>query len=91
MSPVLSAPRCGAYLLVSCLTLFAQQADSTKAAADRPVVAADGSLEVTGDSLRSSLVVTRAADGTLTFECKQGGDHRTHAHSALSGSQEALR
>ena len=91
MSAVLSVPRCGAFLFVTCLTLSAQ-ADLPKAAVgDRPIAVADGSLEITGTSLATSLVVTRAADGTLTFECRQGGDHRTHAHSAPTGSQEAVR
>ncbi len=46
------------------------------------VTRSDGSLEYSGPELMTTMTVSKAPDGTVSFDCKQGGDHAGHKHPA---------
>lgn len=47
-----------------------------------PTPTPDGGIEVIDpDNLQTSMVVTKTADGSVVYDCKQGGDHAGHKHA----------
>lgn len=47
----------------------------------------DGSLDYTGPTLITTMTASKAADGAVSYECSQGGDHSRHKHPVTARTQ----